>query len=85
LSGIICAFFSFSSNQEGSILNARFPVAGEIDAQAMKAAEYFVSTIGDFRLRLKAYVQPKACATLTTRHPSFFDVFGNWAQALALS
>jgi hypothetical protein len=59
--------FLFLWLQEGSILNARFPVAGEIDVQAMKAAEYFANTIGDFRLRLKTYLQPKVCPQTSSR------------------
>ena len=45
--------------QEGSILNARFPVAGSVDTPAMAAAEYFTSAISDMRQKLKTYMTPK--------------------------
>lgn len=55
----------------GSIMHARFPVAGPVDVHLTEASEYIVRTLHEFRLRLKVYVSPPKGRSAPPPKPSF--------------
>lgn len=45
--------------QNGSILNARWPVVGQINEILIKSSQYLMSAAHTFRILLKNYMTPK--------------------------
>lgn len=55
----ICDYIWNLIGKPGSILRAQWPVAGEVDDILMKASNYLMDAAHEFRVRLKAVMQPK--------------------------
>ena len=45
--------------QSGSIVNARWPVGGEVDDVLIRSSQYIVDAAHEFRIRKKSLLQPK--------------------------
>lgn len=45
--------------QTESVMKAKWPTADAVDHMLLKTSKFFENTIYEFRIRLKAYLQPK--------------------------
>lgn len=51
--------------QSGSIMNASWPIAGNVDLPLLKSADYLADRAHDFRVRIKAMMNPKGKKVIT--------------------
>jgi len=61
--------------KEGSIMNARWPVVGEVDEKLVRTSLYLMDAAHEFRIRLKAYLSPKSKKVAAPEKPSHGKVY----------
>ncbi|KAK0417447.1 hypothetical protein QR680_013016 [Steinernema hermaphroditum] len=61
--------------KEGFVVNASWPVAGEVDEVVLAQAKFFDESVRDFRLRLNNQLNPKKRPATAIHHPNDATIY----------